>query len=170
MNIPSNIPIDWGKKHKELNFSYEDFKDPVKIDEWANCGFDLQRLKIGLHQLKEPYSWMSCVDNVINRLHIKNPAYCIHCLTPGNFLPMHSDLYAYYAKQNNVINLNKIIRIIVFLDDAVPGHLLIVDKDCYSNYQRGDTAHWIGTTPHMAANLSQVNRYTLQITGILSHD
>lgn len=170
MNIPKNIKIDWNEKHKTLKYIYEDFKDPKKIVEWKDCGFDLQRLKIGLHQLKQPYNWMKCITEFVNSLPIKNSAYCIHCLTPGNFLPTHSDLYGYYAKQNNIEDLNKIIRIIVFLDDAVPGHLLIVDNNCYTNYKKGDIAYWTGQTAHLAANLSEVNRYTLQITGTLIDD
>ena len=170
MNLPSNIKIEWEENHKSLEYIYEDFKDIKKIEEWKNCGFDLQQLKIGLHQLKNPYDWMKCVTEVIDSLPIKNPAYCIHCLTPGNFLPSHSDLYGYYAKQNNINDLNKIIRIIVFLDDAVPGQLLIVDNTCHINYKKGDVAYWTGQTSHLAANLSEVNRYTLQITGTLAND
>jgi len=170
MDLPKNITIDWADKHKDLEYSYEDFKDPEKIIQWQNCGFDLQRLKIGLHQLKNPYDWMKCVTEVINGLPIKNTAYCIHCMTPGNFLPTHSDLYGYYAQKNNIKNIQNIVRIIIFLDDSVPGQLLVIDDNCYTNYKKGDVAHWTGSTPHLTANLSEVNRYTLQITGTLVND
>lgn len=166
MNFPDHINIDWGTIHCQLEYSYESFKDPVKIKQWKGCGFDLDKLKIGLHQLKIPYNWMQCVTSVIDTLPIANPTYCIHCLTPGNFLPTHSDLYGYYAKINKVNDIEKIVRFIVFLDDAVPGQILIVGDRVYNNYKKGDVAHWSGTTPHLAANLSEVNRYTLQITGI----
>ena len=169
-HLPTNIKIDWQDNHKNLDYVYEDFKDFNKINQWKNCGFDLKQLKIGLHQLKEPYAWMKCVTDVVDSLSIKNPTYCIHCLTPGNFLPMHSDLYGYYANKNSINDLTKIIRIIVFLDNAEPGQLLIVNNVSYINYKKGDIAWWTGKTPHLAANLSEINRYTLQITGTIEID
>lgn len=167
MNFPSHINISWGDRHQHLDYVDEDFKDPVKLEEWKKSGFDLARLKIGLHQLKSPYDWMQCVTDVVDTLKIKNPAYCIHRLTPGNFLPTHSDLYSYYAKINNISDIDQIIRFIIFLDDAVPGQILIVGDQVYNSYKKGDVAYWTGTTPHLAANLGNSNRYTLQITGTL---
>jgi hypothetical protein len=88
-------------------------------------------------------------------------------MTSGNFLPWHIDTYKYYTKTYNITYPNDIIRIIVFLDDSVPGHILLVDKKSYTNYKKGDIAYWIGTTPHLAGNFSPITRYTLQITGTI---
>lgn len=164
INLPKNIPINWNNTHELLDYSFEEFKDSSKVSQWQQSGLDLEKLKIGLHQLKQPYEWMNCVSNVIDSLPILNPTYCIHLLTPGNFLPFHSDLYSYYSKKNNISNLNDIIRIIIFLNDAVPGQILQIADKVYINYKKGDVAYWFGSTPHLAANLSTSNRYTLQIT------
>lgn len=167
--LPKNIKIDWGTKHHDLSYIEEPFKNDQLIDEWKAADLDLSKLNPGLHQLKQPYNWMKCVTDTIEQLPIKDPAYCIHQFKPGSWLPTHSDLYGYYKRNNNVNNISDIIRIIVFLDDAVPGQILIVDDKVYNDYKKGDVAHWYGTTPHLAANLSTSNRYTLQITGHLSN-
>ena len=53
----------------------------------------------------------------------------------------------------------------VFLHDPSPGHQLwIEDKFC--NGPAGSWFSWKGPTKHMAANLGEVDRYVIQITGI----
>lgn len=85
---------------------------------------------------------------------------------PGMILPWHRDNYPTYSKNKGVIEPERIVRVMVFLEDAVPGHQLwIDDKMCYGF--AGSWFAWQGRTRHMAANLAEMNRYVLQITGIL---
>ena len=171
MDIPKNIKIDWGDKHKTLNYKFEDLNTGVTVPKEWNVGNSrkiFQNLEIGIHRFDHPYEWMNCVTQEIEKLSLTSVFYCVHCLTPGNFLPRHSDTFEYYAKANNVVDINRIVRIIIFLDDAEPGQFLHVDNEYYTDYKKGDVAYWTGGTPHLAANLSTVNRYTMQITGILN--
>ena len=62
-------------------------------------------------------------------------------------------------------NKKDIIRIIVFVDDTRPGHQLWI-KDMLCAGEAGSYFGWKFGTKHMAANLGEQDRYTLQITGI----
>ena len=84
----------------------------------------------------------------------------------GNILPWHRDNYPVYQKLNGVSDIEKIVRIIVFLHDSRPGEQLwIGDKICQG--PAGSWFAWSGSTEHMAANLSKEPRYVLQITGTI---
>jgi hypothetical protein len=96
---------------------------------------------------------------------IKNPLFAIHKMLPGMMLPYHSDRYAYYLKTNLSITINQVCRIIVFLEDWKSGHISEIENDSHTKWKAGDWFSWLGETPHMAANLGHVDRYTLQITG-----
>jgi len=96
---------------------------------------------------------------------IKNKVYAVHEMIPGSLLPLHRDKYSFFKKINEIENENEIIRIIVFLQDKMPGHLLEIDNCSVTNWVAGDWVKWRGTALHLAANLGNSNRYTLQITG-----
>ena len=87
-------------------------------------------------------------------------------MMPGTILPTHSDLYKKYV---SVFGLHgkesNIKRAIVFLEHWQPGHYAEYCDTPFTNWQAGDTVEWDYDTPHMAANVGSVPRYTLQITG-----
>ena len=83
--------------------------------------------------------------------------------TPGLILPWHKDNYPTYAR-NKKADVDRIVRIMVFLHDPAPGHQLwIEDKFCTGPI--GSWFSWHGATKHMAANLGEIDRYVIQITG-----
>jgi hypothetical protein len=82
-------------------------------------------------------------------------------------LPYHTDQYAYFLKTNPSLTISDVCRIIVFLEDWAPGHISEVSNDSHLKWRAGDWFFWTGKTPHMAANLGHVDRYTLQITGYI---
>jgi len=101
---------------------------------------------------------------IAKKFKLKNTVIALNKMTPGQILPFHTDKYATYSKRNSVKNKKNIIRIVVFLEDTVPGQQLwINDKICVG--KAGSYFGWQGQVEHMAANLSLKNRYTLQITG-----
>ena len=83
----------------------------------------------------------------------------------GQILPWHTDTCSTYIKNNKIKNKKKIIRIIVFLEDSKPGHQLWI-KDRLCSGDAGSYFGWKFGTKHMAANLGEQDRYTLQITGV----
>lgn len=86
-------------------------------------------------------------------------------MTAGQVLPWHVDRYKTFIKNKKIKDKKSIMRIIVFLEDPSPGHQLwIGDKFCTG--KAGSYFSWSYDTKHMAANLGENDRYTLQITGI----
>jgi hypothetical protein len=103
------------------------------------------------------------ISNCFN--HLKNKTFAIHKISPGYVLPFHSDLYSKYTEIFGIKNINDIERIIVFLEDWKDGHILQVGKLLLSSWQAGTWISWRGAETHLAANLGNADRYTLQITG-----
>lgn len=95
----------------------------------------------------------------------KQKVYAIHRMNPATILPIHTDQYNYYKKNFNVSGIKDITRIIIFLENRKPGHILEIDGDLVCDWKAGDYVSWSGNTKHLAANLGSDYRYTLQITG-----
>lgn len=84
---------------------------------------------------------------------------------PGMILPWHRDNYPTYSKNKGIVEPERIVRIMVFLEDSAPGHQLwIEDKMCSG--PAGSWFAWQGRVKHMAANIGEIDRFVLQITGI----
>jgi uncharacterized protein YijF (DUF1287 family) len=84
----------------------------------------------------------------------------------GTVLPDHKDLYKKYIELFNLQGQeNWIYRAIIFLEDWQSGHYAEYDYDPFVNWRAGDCVIWRYDTPHMAANIGLLPRYTLQITG-----
>lgn len=98
---------------------------------------------------------------------LDSKVYAVHCMHPGCALPEHSDKYPYYSKTHNIKDIDFINRVIVFLEDKKPGHRFTLEGIEMDNWRAGDWVSWSGATTHGAYNEGTVNRYTLQITGIL---
>ena len=105
-------------------------------------------------------------QNIAKKFKLKQTVVALNKMTVGQVLPWHKDKYATYIKRNKIKNKKKIVRIILFLEDSMPGHQLWIDDNlCYG--KAGSYFGWQYGTKHMAANLGEKDRYTLQITGIL---
>jgi|LakMenEpi03Aug12_release.lakeMendotaPanAssembly.Ray.scaffolds.fasta_scaffold1108565_1 hypothetical protein len=98
--------------------------------------------------------------------HLSDKVYAMHRMRPGRLLPWHHDAYKTYAQRRGVEDLALITRVILFPEDWCFGQVLQIGTESMSAWQCGDWVSWQGTTPHLAANLGQQDRYTLQITGI----
>ena len=100
---------------------------------------------------------------VLSQFDLQDSVYAFAKYTPGLILPWHRDNYPTYAR-NKQVRVEDIVRIMVFLHDPAPGHQLwIEDKMCTGT--AGSWYSWQGATKHMAANLGEVDRYVIQITG-----
>lgn len=102
---------------------------------------------------------------VEEHFNFENTVVALNKMTPGQMLPWHKDKCATYIKRNKIKKKKKIVRVILFLEDSKPGHQLwIGDELCYG--KAGRYYGWRYGTKHMAANIGEVDRFTLQITGI----
>lgn len=159
------IPILWGHKHRELDYMLDVFKDANQESSWIESGHQPSTLTIGLHAMSRPYEWMDYLADYFPDL--KNISYSFSRFSPGTYFPIHFDRYGFYSKQNNLTDLSRIRRYILFLEDAEPGHFLQVGDHMYYNWPAGLCVGWKNDEWHLAANLGFSDRYTLQITGML---
>lgn len=99
---------------------------------------------------------------------ISDKNYAVHKMIPGSILPLHRDKYSYFSSKHNITNFDKIVRVILFLEDYKIGHILQVEDYPVGYWKAGDYVWWQGRKAHLAANFGNEVRYTLQITGILT--
>lgn len=112
-----------------------------------------------------PDSMKKVFDYVPEMFDLKKTVYSFMKYPVGNILPWHVDNYPTYCRNNDVTNIESIVRLIVLLNDSTPGQQLWINDKMYSG-PAGSWFAWEGTTEHMAANLSKEPRYVLQITGV----
>ena len=104
-------------------------------------------------------------SSVAQQFGLQHVVVAVQKMEVGQVLPWHTDGYLTFIKNKQVKDKNSIMRIIVFLEDSMPGHQLwIGDKLCTG--KAGSYFGWEYATEHMAANLGKQDRYTLQITGV----
>lgn len=154
----------WDKKYLNYEYVKTYFKDEKQMKEWESVGYLPENLSMEICQVDNNHEFFEKISNAFPEL--KNISLCFHKLTPGHYLPTHSDQYAYYSKVHNIKDRNLIRRNIIFLEEYQIGHLLVIGDRIISHWHPGDVASWSGQTPHSAINLGVTDRYTLQVTGV----
>lgn len=152
-----------------VNIEYPErrqFRDDETVERWKALGH-LYVNYTGM--LREGYrglpQWCNDIHKFFDEsMEISDSAISIYCMPPGTIMPEHRDMYHRYAKLNDIDDINKICRIVVFLDDWKSGHYFEIDDCPLVNWKSGDYCVWYGDTPHIAANIGRENRYTIQIT------
>jgi hypothetical protein len=106
------------------------------------------------------------VDVVRNHFNFLKPlSIAVNLCKPGQYLPLHSDMYKRWMEVFNISDVSRIYRYIVMLEDSEPGQLLQIEDDVYTTWKAGDYISWSGYTKHAIYNMSLKNRYALQLTG-----
>jgi len=105
-------------------------------------------------------------ENTFKFFNLKELVFSLSMYAPGMILPWHKDNYPTYRRNKKIADPESVVRIMVFLEDAKPGHQLwIEDKFCYG--VAGSWYAWQGRKKHMACNVGEEKRYVLQLTGLL---
>lgn len=156
----------WDEEFKTLNYVHEPFNDPDKVSEWINLGFS-SRFAGNMCDMRYPQpSWNNKFIAIYESMGWKDIGTSYYQMKPGTVLPEHRDLYKTYLKKFNLQgNENSIRRAVVFLEDWQPGHYIDCMGRPFVDWKAGDVVEWIYSTPHTAANIGLVDRYTLQVTG-----
>lgn len=155
----------WNDFYKNMIYDESYFRDHDQVASWKAAGHAIESTTIHINQSFSIKDFPELEKQFSEIHHIEMG---LHKILPGHYLPMHRDQYSFYKKKHNIENLNNIVRYVVFLEDAKPGHYLVVDTKVYSDWKAGDAIGWVGDTAHSAINLGFENRYTIQLTGI--HD
>lgn len=148
------------------------FRDDETVEQWKNLGH-LYVNYTGF--IREEYrglpDWCnSVIAEIKNQLNISNVSCSLYRMPPGTIMPEHKDAYLNYKKIFELDDVNKICRVLVFLEDWKSGHYFEVSDNPVIRWKSGDYYMWFGETPHIAANIGRENRYTMQITGTINHE
>lgn len=159
--IQGKIKISWTKKDF-VKGSWRTNKDHYLSFNTTSKNKEIYKKNVGVYiknKLDEKF------NKIASKFKLKNTVVALNKMKPGQILPFHSDLCPTFIKKNRVKNKKDIMRIIVFLEDSRPGHQLwIEDKICTGS--AGSYFGWEYGVRHMAANLGEQDRYTLQVTGV----
>lgn len=148
---------------KSLDYKFDYHKDLELIEQYKKAGhhepsmhlyncFE-DNLNIDLNFIKNEFNFL---DNL---------SIAINFFTPGQYLPLHRDLYGRYKKLHNLDNNADIVRIILFVEDSKLGQILQIDKKAITTWNAGDWFGWTNNELHAFYNFSFDNRYAFQITG-----
>lgn len=157
-----HITPTWSKEDlNKLTFVEDYHKDKALNETYIAAGHSIDHMRIGL--LQEHMGIPSWATDVKKHFSLNQMTVTIHRLRPSNYLPIHVDLYGKYKELTKI--QSKICRIIVFLEDWQPGHILDINNIMHNAWNAGDYVSWTDDTPHAAYNFGLTDRYTLQITG-----
>ena len=159
-----SIPVLWNKE------SYQDlayFDKPVSdelMKQWRSRGYNHLEVN-GLIYDQTAGRKMPVFTKAIDQefLWLKNKGYAFYKMEQMTVMPSHVDRYELYSKIFN-IKREKIVRVLVMLEDWKSGHYFEIDGEAQVNWKAGQCYQWTSET-HNAANLGTEPRYTLQITG-----
>jgi hypothetical protein len=97
---------------------------------------------------------------------LNNICIAVNYFKPGQYLPLHVDVFGKYVEVQKV-DLTKIVRYMVMLEDNYPGQILQIKNKCIGNWKAGDCFGWAYNDPHAFYNFSMNDRYAIQVTGTI---
>lgn len=162
----THIQPNWDiKDFYDLDYEYATHNDPVLVEEYLLSGHN--REKLSIYKYHEPNPMPECMEYVRRIFsHWRNVGLAVNYFKPGQYLPLHVDLFGRYLQINEVETKN-VQRCMVMLENSEPGQILQVDDVCYCKWKAGDCFYWEYETPHAFYNMSMKDRYAVQVTGVV---
>ena len=162
------INVIWSG-HRSLDYHNEPFNDAATLGHWRQLGYTQTKFTGDMYDMRRPEpDWISDIRTHFSKW--QHFSWSLYCMPPGTVLPAHKDTYARFIKLHAVRDVNKIHRAVIFLEPWASGHYFEIAGTPVTSWQAGDMVIWRHDTEHIAANVGTTNRYTLQITGVLSED
>lgn len=162
----THIKPNWDiREFYGLKYERATHKDADLVNQYVRSGHSRQ--KISLYKYHLPNPMPNCVENYIipHFTFLDKACPAVNYFKPGQYLPLHSDIYGKYIDVHNVDPKN-VVRCMVMLEDNSPGQILQVKETTYSNWKAGDCFYWNYDDEHAFYNFSLKDRYAIQVTGI----
>jgi hypothetical protein len=152
---------------KTLDYKQAAYRGSEIIEAYLNAGHTLDSLR--LYNYFEPNPMPHGVYEHIKPhfAYLDKIGIAVNLFKPGQFIPKHHDLYDRYKELHNLTTIDNIMRVVVMLEDGLPGQIIEIDGEVYSYWEAGDCFGWRNTVPHAFYNFSTSDRYAMQITGVL---
>jgi len=154
------------EEFKTLNYILSTHKDEELVNQYLSLGHSKENLSMYKYHLPNPMP--KCVDEYVipNFTFLNNVLPAVNYFKPGQYLPLHTDLYGKYIEINGG-NSENIIRCVVMLENSSPGQILQIKDKCIWSWKSGDCFYWDYNDIHAFYNLSMKDRYAIQLTGVL---
>lgn len=109
-----------------------------------------------------------CHQQFLDLLNVDNGSISLICLEPGQVIPVHTDNF-YKLRQEYNVSIEYCIRYLIFLEDWQFGHVVEFDELIITKWRKGDVWKFDSSSPHYAANSSQVNFVTCQVNTFVNN-
>lgn len=158
----------WNDEFKHLEYQKEIYHIQSDLDRWRKSGYtqDISNFS-GLmcpHGKTHPSWTKDVVKWAEKEIGLNDVGVCFYKMKTGVVLPIHSDHYSIYKNKFNC-ELDQINRVLIFLEEWKSGHYFEIENTAIVDYKAGSFVQWKGDAKHMAANIGEEDRYTLQLTG-----
>jgi len=165
MTVHFNIEPNWNiDEYKSLNFKLDKHKNEADNQRYIDAGHPKDALT--LFNYFEPNPMPASIDYVVAQFtHLENISVAVNLMKPGQYLPIHTDLYGAYKKHHGLPENIGICRYLVMLEDSQPGQMLYVNDLVYNKWRAGGVFGWRNNDVHTFYNLSTKDRYAIQLTG-----
>ena len=154
----------WDLRHRDLDYINEPFNDQASLDKWKKLGFVQSKFTGDMYDMRfDAPDWIDGFGAYFKDW--KNIGWSVYRMGPETILPNHSDLYSRYKQVHGLSDSKNIWRAVVFLESWQSGHYIEIDGNGITGWSAGDYIAWNDDVKHLAANMGETNRYTLQLTG-----
>jgi len=156
-----HITPKWKEEYKRFNYTHKE-AHPADVEYWRRQGYTYNTFTGDM--FAEQDQMPDWVNDVQNEIGLFDCGFTFYKMKSGIVMPKHVDHFETYCRIFNC-KKNQVWRAIVALEDWQSGHYFEIDNTPIIDYKAGDYVIWSHEMEHMAANLGQNTRYTLQITG-----
>ena len=161
----------WRRGNIELNgegdfLGFDYVKQPHTAEEdkmWKAAGYNHDSYTGKMYGY--PNQMPEYAHDYASRLGITLCGFNFYRMDHMDMMPPHTDHFQTYMKKFPV-DREKIVRAVIFLQDAAVGHYFEIGGQVYKDYKAGDFFVWDYTEEHAAGNYGFDPRFTLQITGM----
>ena len=152
------------KEFHNLDYELVTHRDARVLNEYLWSGHS--RTHISLYKHFDINPMPSCVEYIKSKFDfLENVSVAVNLFKPGQYLPMHTDVFGKYLEIYGA-KLEDVERWMVMLEGCVPGQMLQIEKEVFGHWKAGDCFGWKCSENHAFYNMSMVNRYAIQITGV----
>lgn len=141
------------------------FKKQQKDKEY---GYTEHSTRVWKNIFKNPKLEFEWERDIIKELPFSQATSAVVLQPPGVVMPWHQDSYMYFKRIVSPELSNRLVRFLLFLKDWEMGQLLQIGNSMLTHWKAGEVAVWHPTVYHVAANVGFTNKWTCNITGVLT--
>ena len=182
--VKGHIDPWWTTEHRSLSYTREPFNNKNDIQRFTDMGFSHKYYTGEMYDMRNTTPEWFDLDRFKKYFNFHLLSWSFYKMTTGVILPVHVDTFKKFKEMHmdgvvgsgerngfhidGEVKQGTIVRSLVMLEDWQQGHYLDMDNYPIVNWKAGDYFIWEESVPHTAANIGELDRYTLQFTGVIT--